>query len=88
MPPFAPIKRRDLIQALRRAGFEGPFPGGRHEFMVKGTLRLVLPNPLKAKLAKICWRASCVRQVLTARPGKTFDRLIRLARPCLQCIFE
>jgi predicted RNA binding protein YcfA (HicA-like mRNA interferase family) len=52
MPPFAPIKRRDLIQALRRAGFEGPFPGGRHEFMVKGTLRLVLPNPHQGEIGK------------------------------------
>jgi hypothetical protein len=24
MPPFVPIKRRDLIKALKQAGFEGP----------------------------------------------------------------
>ncbi|GAB4485918.1 MAG: hypothetical protein Fur0016_10700 [Anaerolineales bacterium] len=52
MPPFAPIKRRDLIQALRRAGFEGPLPGGKHEFMVKGTLRLVLPNSHQGEISK------------------------------------
>lgn len=28
MPPFGPIKRKNLIKALRRAGFEGPYSGG------------------------------------------------------------
>ena len=45
MPPFGPIKRKDLIKALKQAGFQGPFTGGKHEFLVKGELRLVLPNP-------------------------------------------
>lgn len=52
MPPFGPIKRRDLIQALRKAGFEGPIPGGKHEFMVKGHLRLVLPNPHQGEIKR------------------------------------
>ena len=46
MPPFGPVNRRDLIRALRNAGYEGPIPGKRHEFMrhpEKG--RLVIPNP-------------------------------------------
>ena len=45
MPALGPIGRRELIDHLRRAGFSGPFPGGRHEFMVKGSLHLILPNP-------------------------------------------
>ena len=45
MPTFGPISRRDFIAALRRAGFEGPFSGGRHQFMIRGTLRLRVPNP-------------------------------------------
>ena len=44
MPPFGSIKRKELIRALKQAGFEGPFAGGKHEFMVKGNLRLTLPN--------------------------------------------
>jgi len=52
MPPFAPVKRHDLIQALQRAGFAGPFTGGKHEFMVKGELRLVLPNPHRGDIGK------------------------------------
>lgn len=50
MPRFGPISRRDLVQYLRRLGFRGPYPGGRHEFMVRGTQRLMLPNPHGAEI--------------------------------------
>lgn len=45
MPHFGPIKRRELIAALRRLGFSGPYAGGRHEFMQRGALSLTIPNP-------------------------------------------
>ena len=52
MPPFKPIKRKDLIKALKGAGFEGPFVGGKHEFLIKGELRLILPNPHQSEISK------------------------------------
>jgi predicted RNA binding protein YcfA (HicA-like mRNA interferase family) len=52
MPPFGPIKRKDLLKALKLAGFEGPFAGGKHEFMVLGELRLVIPNPHQNEISK------------------------------------
>lgn len=52
MPSFGPTKRKDLIKALKKAGFEGPFAGGKHEFLVKGELRLVLPNPHQSEISK------------------------------------
>ena len=45
MPRYGPISRNDLIAALRRAGFNGPYAGGNHAFMVKDDLRLTIPNP-------------------------------------------
>lgn len=45
MPSLKPVKRKELIRRLRRLGFEGPHSGGKHEYMVKGNLRLALPNP-------------------------------------------
>ena len=45
MPSFGPVKRRDLIVYLRRLDFNGPYSGGRHEFMYKGNVTVVLPNP-------------------------------------------
>ena len=52
MPPFGPIKRRDLIRNLRELGFEGPYSGGRHEFMVKGNLKLFIPNPHRGDIGR------------------------------------
>ncbi len=52
MTPFKPIKRKNLIKALKEAGFEGPYAGGRHEFLVKGELRLILPNPHQSDISK------------------------------------
>ncbi|MFN9370119.1 MAG: type II toxin-antitoxin system HicA family toxin [Planctomycetia bacterium] len=51
MPAFGPISRRELVRCLRVAGFEGPFAGGRHAFMTKGDLTLVIPNPHQADIS-------------------------------------
>jgi predicted RNA binding protein YcfA (HicA-like mRNA interferase family) len=52
MPRFGPIKRRDLIRALRRAGFLGPAPAGAHEIMWKGALKLSIPNPHRGDIGR------------------------------------
>jgi predicted RNA binding protein YcfA (HicA-like mRNA interferase family) len=45
MPSFGPAKREVLIRCLRKHGFEGPYSGGKHPFMVKENLTLTIPNP-------------------------------------------
>ncbi len=47
MPHVGPIKRKDLIYYLRLLGFEGPYSGGNHEYMVKikEKITLTVPNP-------------------------------------------
>lgn len=52
MPPFGPIKRNDLIQALRGFKFEGPYSGGKHQFMVKGNVTLRIPNPHQGDIGR------------------------------------
>jgi len=52
MPPLGPIKRRKLVQNLRKVGFEGPYSGGNHQYMVKDQLRLVIPNPHKGEISQ------------------------------------
>jgi predicted RNA binding protein YcfA (HicA-like mRNA interferase family) len=47
MPAFGPIKRAALIKSLRKCGFDGPYSGGKHSFMVKGDKTLSIPNPHK-----------------------------------------
>ena len=45
MPQLGPIRRAELIRYLQILGFEGPLSGGKHQFMLKGVIRLRLPNP-------------------------------------------
>lgn len=52
MPPFGPITRRDLVRCLREMGFDGPYSGGKHAFMVKGDLTLTIPNPHKGDIGR------------------------------------
>ncbi|GAB4189053.1 MAG: hypothetical protein Fur006_30040 [Coleofasciculaceae cyanobacterium] len=52
MPSFGPISRRDLIAALRNAGFEGPYSGGKHQFMVRDSLRVRIPNPHQGDISR------------------------------------
>jgi hypothetical protein len=42
--PWRPCKRRDFIRRLRRLGFEGPYSGTRHQFMVFQQSRLAIPS--------------------------------------------
>ncbi len=44
MPVWGPISRANLIRGLRALGYEGPFQGGRHSYMVRGGRRLAIPN--------------------------------------------
>lgn len=37
MPHLGPIKRKDLIYYLKLLDFEGPYPGGNHQYV--GPLR-------------------------------------------------
>lgn len=55
MPPLGPIKRKDLIKYLKLLGFRGPYSGGRHQFMVKGEITIVVPNPHRGHSAKSCY---------------------------------
>jgi predicted RNA binding protein YcfA (HicA-like mRNA interferase family) len=45
MPQFGPLSRKELIRYLKQFGFEGPYSGGRHQFMIKGSNTIRIPNP-------------------------------------------
>jgi predicted RNA binding protein YcfA (HicA-like mRNA interferase family) len=40
-----PVSWKLLAKKLRDFGFEGPFSGGKHPYMIKGDLVLTIPNP-------------------------------------------
>ena len=45
MTRLTPTTHAELVAGLRRCGFAGPYPGGKHLFMVRDSLRLTIPNP-------------------------------------------
>ena len=44
------ISRSNLIKRLKKLGFDGPYSGGKHQFMIKENLRLAIPNPHKGDI--------------------------------------
>jgi predicted RNA binding protein YcfA (HicA-like mRNA interferase family) len=52
MPHFGTISRKELIAYLRQLDFEGPYSGGRHQFMVKGNRSIRVPNPHQANIGR------------------------------------
>jgi len=39
------LSRKELIRKFRGLGYSGPFSGGKHQFMIKGTQKIRIPNP-------------------------------------------
>ena len=44
MSRWTPCKRREFIRRLRVLGFDGPFSGARHQFLVYKESRLTIPS--------------------------------------------
>lgn len=67
MPRLLPISHAQLVAGLKRHGFDGPYAGGKHLFMLKAELRLTIPNPhtqdiAPALLTRILRQAGISRQ--------------------------
>jgi len=52
MPPFGPVRRSELVRALRTLGFDGPYSGGKHQFMARGSVTLRIPNPHQGDIGR------------------------------------
>ncbi len=44
MSQWSPCKRSEFIRRLRRLGFDGPYSGSRHQFLVLKNNRLTVPS--------------------------------------------
>ena len=52
MPRIGPISRADLIRYLRKLGFEGPYTGPDHAFMLRGNHKQRIPNKHEGDISK------------------------------------
>ena len=50
MPKLSPVSFNELVRELKKFGFEGPYGGGKHLYMIKGDLRLTVPNPHRKEI--------------------------------------
>ena len=53
MSRWAPCKRREFTRRLRRIGFDGPFSGTRHQFMVYEQHRLAIPSNVEYSVPQL-----------------------------------
>ncbi|RKY05584.1 hypothetical protein DRP77_00570 [Candidatus Poribacteria bacterium] len=67
-----PVSHRELVSKLRALGFEGPYGGGKHLFMVRGNLRLVIPNPHGGEIS-----VGLLRRILK-RAGVSVEEWLRV----------
>ena len=51
MAKLSPVSWANLVKRLRVLGFEGPYHGGKHPYMVKGNLVLTIPNPHRREIS-------------------------------------
>jgi predicted RNA binding protein YcfA (HicA-like mRNA interferase family) len=51
MSRLTPVSRQEFISRLKELGFDGPHSGGKHQYMIKGSLRLTVPNPHKKEIS-------------------------------------
>ena len=52
MPHLGPISRSDLIFYFKKLGFVGPKSGGKHQYMIKNTIKVPLPNPHRGDIGR------------------------------------
>lgn len=51
MPKLRPVKWHTLVRRFQALGFEGPFGGSKHPYMVKGDLVITIPNPHREQIS-------------------------------------
>lgn len=51
MPKLVPVSWKECVRRLRKLGFEGPYWGGKHPYMLKDDTVLTIPNIHKKEIS-------------------------------------
>ncbi|MDD9997851.1 MAG: hypothetical protein OXQ89_08920 [Rhodospirillaceae bacterium] len=76
MSRWTPCSRRVFVRRLRALGFDGPWSGSRHQFMVVGGHRLALPSNDEYSVPQLRMMLREVEAILGRRVG--VDEWLRL----------
>lgn len=63
---LTPISWTELIRKLRVFGFDGPYYGGKHPYMIRGDLVLTIPNPHRTEI-RVDLQVRILRQAAISR---------------------
>ena len=56
------ISFKELVRKFRKLGYDGPYGGGRHLFMVKDVHKIRIPNPHGSKDIHVSLLKEILRQ--------------------------
>lgn len=64
MSQWRRCKRRDFIRCLQKLGFDGPYSGTRHQFMVYKQHRLAIPSNSEYSVPQLRMMLNEVEQII------------------------
>jgi len=62
-----PVSRREFIVRLKALGFQGPYPGAKHSFLVRDKLKLRIPNSHHSEEIGVALLNELIRQAEISR---------------------
>ena len=67
MSRWTPCKRRDFIRRMQELGFDGPFSGTKHQFMVYKQHRLTIPSNAEYSVPQLRMMIREVEEIITRK---------------------
>lgn len=71
---LTPISWKEFVRRLRRLGFDGPYQGGKHPYLVRGDLVLTIPNPHPRDISVELLKRILKQASITRKEWLTADR--------------
>ena len=76
MSRWKPCKRRIFIRKLRGLGFDGPFSGTKHQFMILSNHRLAIPSNEDYSISQVRFMLKEVESIFDKKvPLEKWDSL-------------